>query len=120
MSGPGYQGRPCERTTVEIQQDPLQPVSILQAAARAGARRAGERLTGQAYEGHYLDTEIYLLPFLTYTCPGSPGIADLPLKMLTQDARTQAIGTSRSHVPVAQHSGEEPRLLRRPEPPSTT
>jgi hypothetical protein len=31
-------------------------------------------LAGEAYEGHYFwDTEIYLLPFLTYTSPESPG-----------------------------------------------
>jgi alpha,alpha-trehalose phosphorylase len=44
---------------------------ILQAAARAentGVPAKG--LTGGAYEGHYFwDTEIYVLPFLTYTAP---------------------------------------------------
>jgi len=44
---------------------------ILQAAARA--ERTGipaKGLTGQTYEGHYFwDTEIYVLPFLTYTAP---------------------------------------------------
>lgn len=44
---------------------------LLQAAARAeltGIPAKG--LTGQAYEGHYFwDTEVYVLPFLTYTEP---------------------------------------------------
>jgi alpha,alpha-trehalose phosphorylase len=44
---------------------------VLQAAARAentGVPAKG--LTGSAYEGHYFwDTEIYVLPFLTYTAP---------------------------------------------------
>lgn len=44
---------------------------ILQASARA--ERTGipaKGLTGQTYEGHYFwDTEIYVLPFITYTNP---------------------------------------------------
>ncbi len=44
---------------------------ILQAAARAeGSGIPAKGLTGQTYEGHYFwDTEIYVLPFLTYTAP---------------------------------------------------
>lgn len=44
---------------------------ILQAVGRAqGAGIPAKGLTGQTYEGHYFwDTEIYLLPFLTYTAP---------------------------------------------------
>ena len=61
-----------KRTTVEIQQAiRFNLFHILQAAARAentGVPAKG--LTGKAYEGHYFwDTEIYLLPFLTYTSP---------------------------------------------------
>ena len=61
-----------QRTTVEIQQAiHFNLFHILQASARAedtGVPAKG--LTGQAYEGHYFwDTEIYLLPFLTYTSP---------------------------------------------------
>jgi alpha,alpha-trehalose phosphorylase len=61
-----------KRTTVEIQQAiRFNLFHILQASARAdqvGVPAKG--LTGQAYEGHYFwDTEIYLLPFLTYTSP---------------------------------------------------
>ncbi len=44
---------------------------LMQAAARAeGTGIPAKGLTGQAYEGHYFwDTEIYVLPFLTYTDP---------------------------------------------------
>ncbi len=45
---------------------------IAQASWRAeGAGVPAKGLTGQAYEGHYFwDTEVYLLPFLSYTQPG--------------------------------------------------
>jgi alpha,alpha-trehalose phosphorylase len=61
-----------KRSTVAIQQAiRFNLFHILQASARAedtGVPAKG--LTGQAYEGHYFwDTEIYLLPFLTYTSP---------------------------------------------------
>ncbi len=44
---------------------------ILQAVGRAqGSGIPAKGLSGQTYEGHYFwDTEIYLLPFLTYTAP---------------------------------------------------
>lgn len=44
---------------------------IAQASGRVeGAGIPAKALTGQTYEGHYFwDTEIYLLPFLTYTEP---------------------------------------------------
>ena len=44
---------------------------ICQATARAeGVGVPAKGLTGPVYEGHYFwDTEIYLLPFLTYTQP---------------------------------------------------
>ena len=62
----------AKRTTVEIQQAiRFNLFQILQASARADdAGVPAKGLTGQAYEGHYFwDTEIYLLPFLTYTSP---------------------------------------------------
>lgn len=45
---------------------------LAQAAARAeGAGIAAKGVTGSGYDGHYFwDTEIYVLPFLTYTSPG--------------------------------------------------
>jgi len=64
-----------KRTTVEIQQAiRFNFFHILQASARAeDAGVPAKGLTGQAYEGHYFwDTEIYVLPFLTYTSLGSP------------------------------------------------
>lgn len=44
---------------------------LCQATARAdGAGVAAKGLTGSGYEGHYFwDTEIYVMPFLTYTAP---------------------------------------------------
>ena len=77
-----------QRTTVEIQQAiRFNLFHILQAAARAedtGVPAKG--LTGQAYEGHYFwDTEIYLLPFLMYTCPRiARNLLTFRYKMLTQ------------------------------------
>ena len=62
----------AKRSTVEIQQAiRFNLFHILQASARAeDAGVPAKGLTGQAYEGHYFwDTEIYLLPFLTYTSP---------------------------------------------------
>jgi len=59
-------------STVELQQAiRVNLFHILQASARAEDNGiAAKGLTGQAYEGHYFwDTEIYLLPFLTYTSP---------------------------------------------------
>ena len=46
---------------------------ICQATARAeGVGVPAKGLTGQGYEGHYFwDTEIYVLPFLTYNLPRS-------------------------------------------------
>ncbi|CAN5922134.1 glycosyl hydrolase family 65 protein [soil metagenome] len=44
---------------------------LIQAAGRAeGTGIPAKGLTGSAYEGHYFwDTDIYVLPFLTYTAP---------------------------------------------------
>lgn len=45
---------------------------LAQATARAeGTGIAAKGLTGSGYSGHYFwDTEVYVLPFLTYTSPG--------------------------------------------------
>jgi alpha,alpha-trehalose phosphorylase len=84
---------------------------ILQAAARAentGVPAKG--LTGQAYEGHYFwDTEIYLLPFLTYTFPRiARNLLTFRYKMLPQ-ARAQArlLGHRGAMFPWRTISGEE-------------
>ncbi len=65
---------------------------LLQASARAdGQGVAAKGLTGSGYSGHYFwDTEVYVLPFLTYT---SPNWARNALRMRTQmlpDARRRA------------------------------
>ncbi len=67
-------------------------------------------LTGQAYEGHYFwDTEIYLLPFLTYTSPRiARNLLTFRYKMLAQ-ARAQArqLGHRGAMFPWRTISGEE-------------
>ncbi|MCJ9430672.1 glycoside hydrolase family 65 protein [Kordiimonas marina] len=44
---------------------------LCQSAGRNGDSSIGSKgLTGPGYDGHYFwDTEIYIVPFLTYTCP---------------------------------------------------
>ena len=82
-----------KRTTVEIQQAiRFNLFHILQASARAeDAGVPAKGLTGQAYEGHYFwDTEIYVLPFLTYTSPRiAKNLLTFRYKMLPQ-ARARA------------------------------
>lgn len=67
-----------ERSDVEIEGRPgLQQAvrwnlfQLIQAAARAeGTGIPAKGVTGSGYDGHYFwDTEIYVLPFLTYTSP---------------------------------------------------
>lgn len=108
----GIREERARRTTVEIQQAiRFNLFQVLQASARAehtGVPAKG--LTGQAYEGHYFwDTEIYLLPFLTYT---SPWIArDLLLfryRMLPQArARAKHLGHRGAMFPWRTINGEE-------------
>jgi alpha,alpha-trehalose phosphorylase len=89
-----------KRTTVEVQQAiRFNLFHILQASARAeDAGVPAKGLTGQAYEGHYFwDTEIYLLPFLTYT---SPRIAR---NLLT--FRYRMLGQARAHARQLGHRG---------------
>ncbi len=101
-----------KRTTVEIQQAiRFNLFHILQASARAeDAGVPAKGLTGQAYEGHYFwDTEIYLLPFLTYTSPRiARNLLTSRYKMLAQ-ARTQArqLGHRGAMFPWRTISGEE-------------
>ena len=67
-----------ERSDVEVRGNPAVQQAVrwnmfqqIQAAGRAeGTGIPAKGLTGSAYEGHYFwDTEIYVLPFLTYTAP---------------------------------------------------
>jgi alpha,alpha-trehalose phosphorylase len=101
-----------KRSTVEIQQAiRFNLFHILQASARAeetGVPAKG--LTGQAYEGHYFwDTEIYLLPFLTYTSPRiAKNLLAFRHKMLPQArARAKELGHRGAMFPWRTISGEE-------------
>jgi alpha,alpha-trehalose phosphorylase len=101
-----------KRTTVEIQQAiRFNLFHILQASARAqdvGVPAKG--LTGQAYDGHYFwDTEIYLLPFLTYTSPQiARHLLTFRYKMLPQArARAKQLGHRGAMFPWRTISGEE-------------
>jgi alpha,alpha-trehalose phosphorylase len=101
-----------KRSTVEIQQAiRFNLFHILQASARAedtGVPAKG--LTGQAYEGHYFwDTEIYLLPFLTYTSPRiARNLLAFRYKMLPQArARAKELGHQGAMFPWRTISGEE-------------
>jgi alpha,alpha-trehalose phosphorylase len=67
-------------------------------------------LTGQAYEGHYFwDTEIYVLPFLTYTSPRiAKNLLTFRYKMLPQArARAKQLGHRGAMFPWRTISGEE-------------
>ncbi|WP_379130278.1 beta-phosphoglucomutase [Paenibacillus sp. sgz500958] len=66
------------RTDVEINGDPalqqgirFNAFQLLQSVGRDGVTNIGAKgLTGEGYEGHYFwDTEMYMLPFFTYTQP---------------------------------------------------
>jgi len=101
-----------KRSTVEIQQAiRFNLFHILQASARAedtGVPAKG--LTGQAYEGHYFwDTEIYLLPFLTYTSPRiARNLLTFRYKMLPQArARARQLGHRGAMFPWRTIGGEE-------------
>jgi alpha,alpha-trehalose phosphorylase len=101
-----------KRTTVEIQQAiRFNLFQILQASARAeDAGVPAKGLTGQAYEGHYFwDTEIYLLPFLTYTSPQiAKNLLTFRYKMLPQArARANQLGHRGATFPWRTINGEE-------------
>ena len=99
-------------STVEVQQAiRINLFHILQASARADDRGVPAKgLTGQAYEGHYFwDTEIYLLPFLTYTSPQTArNLLRLRYSMLDQArARAKELGHPGALFPWRTISGEE-------------
>src|SRR5262249_24147897 len=101
-----------KRTTLEIQQAiRFNLFHILQASARAeGAGVPAKGLTGRAYEGHYFwDTEIYLLPFLTYTFPRiARNLLTFRYKTLEQArARARQLGHRGAMFPWRTISGEE-------------
>jgi alpha,alpha-trehalose phosphorylase len=101
-----------KRSTVEIQQAiRFNLFHVLQASARAedtGVPAKG--LTGKAYEGHYFwDTEIYVLPFLTYTSPGiARNLLIFRYNMLPQArARAKQLGHRGAMFPWRTINGEE-------------
>ena len=101
-----------KRSTVEIQQAiRFNLFHILQASARAeDTGLPAKGLTGQAYEGHYFwDTEIYVLPFLTYTSPRiAKNLLTFRYKMLPQArARARELGHRGAMFPWRTISGEE-------------
>jgi len=101
-----------QRTTVEIQQAiRFNLFHILQASARAeNAGVPAKGMTGQAYEGHYFwDTEIYVLPFLTYTSPQiARNLLTFRYKMLPQAReRARQLGHRGALFPWRTISGEE-------------
>jgi alpha,alpha-trehalose phosphorylase len=100
------------RSTVEIQQAiRFNLFHILQASARADDNGVPAKgVTGQAYEGHYFwDTEIYLLPFLTYTSPRiARNLLTFRYKMLPHArARARELGHRGAMFPWRTISGEE-------------
>src|SRR6516225_2195926 len=101
-----------KRSTVEIQQAiRFNLFHMLQASARAeDAGVPAKGLTGKAYEGHYFwDTEIYVLPFLTYTSPRiARNLLTFRYKMLPQArARAKELGHRGAMFPWRTISGEE-------------
>ncbi|MBO0756850.1 MAG: glycoside hydrolase family 65 protein [Bradyrhizobiaceae bacterium] len=101
-----------KRSTLAIQQAiRFNLFHILQASARAentGVPAKG--LTGRSYEGHYFwDSEIYLLPFLTYTSPRiARNLLTFRYKMLDQArARAKDLGHRGAMFPWRTISGEE-------------
>jgi alpha,alpha-trehalose phosphorylase len=102
----------AKRTTVEIQQAiRFNLFHILQASARAeSAGVPAKGMTGQAYEGHYFwDTEIYVLPFLTYTSPRvARNLLTFRHNMLPQArARARQLGHRGAMFPWRTINGEE-------------
>jgi alpha,alpha-trehalose phosphorylase len=100
------------RSTVEIQQAiRFNLFHMLQASARAeDAGVPAKGLTGKAYEGHYFwDTEIYVLPFLTYTSPRiARNLLTFRYKMLAHArARAKQLGHRGAMFPWRTISGEE-------------
>jgi len=101
-----------KRTTVEIQQAiRFNLFHMLQASARAeDAGVPAKGLTGRAYDCHdSWDTEIYLLPFLTYTSPRiAKNLLTFRHKMLPQAReRARQLGHRGAMFPWRTISGEE-------------
>jgi alpha,alpha-trehalose phosphorylase len=101
-----------QRSTLAIQQAVrFNLFHTLQASARAeNAGVPAKGLTGQSYEGHYFwDTEIYVMPFLTYTSPRiARNLLTFRYKMLGQArARARELGHRGAMFPWRTICGEE-------------
>lgn len=101
-----------KRSNIEIQQAiRFNLFHVLQASGRADTTGvAAKGLTGQAYEGQYFwDTEIYLLPFLTYTSPRiAKNILMFRYRMLDQArARARDLNQKGAMFPWRTINGEE-------------
>jgi alpha,alpha-trehalose phosphorylase len=94
------------RSDVVLEGDPSLQQSIrfnifhlLQAAGRNGRTSvAAKGLTGSGYEGHYFwDTEIYIMPFFTYTNPG--------ITRALLEYRYSVLGKARARAKTLGHQG---------------
>ena len=84
---------------------------LMQASARVeGAGIAAKGLTSDGYEGHYFwDTEIYAMPFLTYTAPrAARSLLEFRYRMLDHArARARAVNEPGAKFPWRTINGEE-------------
>ncbi|WP_410512774.1 beta-phosphoglucomutase [Paenibacillus sp. BR2-3] len=94
------------RTDVEINGDPalqqgirFNAFQLLQSVGRDGVTNIGAKgLTGEGYEGHYFwDTEMYVLPFFTYTQP--------EISRALLDFRYATLGKARERAAVMSQKG---------------
>ena len=99
---------------------------ILQAGARAEHRPIPAKgLTGTGYDGHtFWDTEMFVLPVLTYTQPGAAADA-LRWRYLVMDVaqdHAKELGLAGRRVPVADdpRPGDAPGTGPPAPPPSTS
>ena len=108
----GFSPKGTKRSNTEIQQAiRFNLFHILQASARAEITGvAAKGLTGQAYEGQYFwDTEIYVMPFLTYTSPRiAKSLLTFRYRMLDKAReRARELGKSGAMYPWRTINGEE-------------
>jgi len=94
------------RTDIEINGDPalqqgirFNAFQLLQSVGRDGVTNIGAKgLTGEGYEGHYFwDTEMYMLPFFTYTQP--------EISRALLDFRYATLGKARERAAVMSQKG---------------
>ena len=108
----GFSPKGTKRSNTEIQQAiRFNLFHILQASARAEISGvAAKGLTGQAYEGQYFwDSEIYVMPFLTYTNPRiAKSLLTFRYRMLDKAReRARELGKQGAMYPWRTINGEE-------------